>query len=682
MTVDDDTHRSIARSSRSEENYAGGARATRRYSRARRRRACARARIARADRTMGACASVCETTRRTSMSGWDMRRAVLNSEFDWRGVDARMREGAKGLGKDMEISIEGAMAFLTSTQGMTREEAEAVIATCGETRDGALRMETFARRALTSEANFPFAHSEVDEASMMDELSHYFVNSSHNTYLDGGQLFSRSTSSAIAWALDRGCRVIELDCYDGGKKGPIITHGGTAVRPMLFKDAIAVIDARAHVASEYPVIVTLENHASRETRAVMAKIIRETFGDKLWTPPAKSESPDSFVLERWPSPAELKGKVIIRDKVKHKQDDTNNASFRVGKVLTAISSKGKSLRKINGHGPSVGLSTANLDGHAPAPSIEDSEGDSDDEDAEDVAEDVKALVSVRNMKFASFTSAKSLGSKFSCSWSENKVKKQVENSSQKELIEFTKEHLLRTYPGGQRIMSNNYDPSDAWSMGASLVALNFQAQDRYVWVNQAKFAVNGGCGYVRKPKYLISPSLRRPTTPRILRVHVFCGMGWENFQDADFMSAPDTFIKINLFGCVADRLSSTAGTKPLRTSVYSKARTGPKAQPVWNEHFDLQIREPELTVMQIQAMDKDGTRDEFLAHYDVALSALREGVRIVPMLSRTNEYIHDSKSCAGVLCKFEWLDEKQSREIASSTGAKATGNMTTIAEDA
>ena len=51
------------------------------------------------------------------------------------------------------------------------------------------------------------------------------------------------------------------------------------------------------------------------------------------------------MLDRWPSPAELKGKVIIRDKVKHKQDEVKNASFGVGKVFEAISSRGKSSRE-------------------------------------------------------------------------------------------------------------------------------------------------------------------------------------------------------------------------------------------------------------------------------------------------------------------------------------------------
>ena len=85
----------------------------------------------------------------------------------------------------------------------------------------------------------------------------------------------------------------------------------------------------------------------------------------------------------------------------------------------------------------------------------------------------------------------------------------------------------------------------------------------------------------------------------------------------------------------------------MRTSVYSKARVGPRAQPIWNEHFDLEIREPELTVLQIQAMDKDGARDEFLAHYDVAVSALREGAALYRCSrATTNTYTTASPALA------------------------------------
>lgn len=64
-------------------------------------------------------------------------------------------------------------------------------------------------------------------------------------------------------------------------------------------------------------------------------------------------------------------------------------------------------------------------------------------------------------------------------------------------------YLSRTYPSGTRVNSSNYDPVALWNVGAQMVALNYQSNDRQMTLNSGLFAhFNGGCGYVLKPKHI------------------------------------------------------------------------------------------------------------------------------------------------------------------------------------
>ena len=119
--------------------------------------------------------------------------------------------------------------------------------------------------------------------------------------------------------------IFTVDCWDGGPKydnEPVIYHGirgKTLTSKIFFKDVVKdAILPYAFCKSEFPLILSIENHCSVEYQDQMADCLVNLLGDILYT-----EKVDETRCEL-PSPDELRGKILVKAKKRrtHEQEGT------------------------------------------------------------------------------------------------------------------------------------------------------------------------------------------------------------------------------------------------------------------------------------------------------------------------------------------------------------------------
>ena len=159
-------------------------------------------------------------------------------------------------------------------------------------------------------------------------------------------------------------------------------------KPVTFRDCIKAVAENAFFATEYPAVITIENHCSLEFQEKQAAILRDVLGDKLFIP-LKVKS-DVF----YKSPKELKGKVLIRDK-------------------------------------------------PPKEDAEKAPGSSPEKQKPTMSEALLSLVYIPNVKHKTVTNAFASSSSFG----EEKLLAKA-NKDPRALIEYSRQHLGRVYPKG------------------------------------------------------------------------------------------------------------------------------------------------------------------------------------------------------------------------------------------
>ena len=192
---------------------------------------------------------------------------------------------------------------------------------------------------------------------------------------------------------------MELDCWDGDDGDPVIYHGHTFTTKIPFRQVVDAINKSAFLASSYPVILSIENHCSLQQQARMAWTFQTIFGDKLVTRFLFDvDFTDDPCL---PSPAQLKNRILIKNKKIHAEIIPNPVIHPSS--ASAVSTANPPTRNRSGSRPQSAR-TNSIVSNVSGGSINDEYSDDDVEsDYEDEIPDGKSRFGIKTSDISSIS---------------------------------------------------------------------------------------------------------------------------------------------------------------------------------------------------------------------------------------------------------------------------------------
>ncbi len=544
---------------------------------------------------------------------------------------------------------------------------------------------------LTSTYNLPL--SPTPATFTLDRpLNEYFISSSHNTYLTGIQVAGRSSVEAYISALCKGCRSVEVDCWDGNE-GPVVTHGGTFTSEISFNDVMNTISKYAFVKSQWPLVISLEVHCTPSQQAMMAEIIKSTCGSKLVTEPLDLES------QQLPSPSQLMNRILIKVKLPRADESSTpervvgrqrGASLNSPYTRLALVDNGLVQTSTQTYSPPISprqrpavTSGRNQPSRMRLPSTSEVDVTNSTSESESMAEEgfekkkqsniVRVLgelgVYAGGVKFQGFDAAESKLYNHIYSFMESTFAKHSKTPETKRmLVRHNMRYMMRVYPGWNRISSTNFDPLMYWRRGVQMAALNWQTYDLGMQLNDAMFAAGTDVsGYVLKPSNLREITMLPAGEGHTKRERKIVQFSIDVISAQQLMrprSLPhnrtmDPYVEVELYHADdktkgSKGVSATSGSEPdhsgssgigtpcrLRTQIVHENGFN----PVFNKQFqfDLTTKYPDLVFVRFTVRasrdghSQDNTNAPPLAVYTAKLCSLKQGYRTLPLMDNNGD---------------------------------------------
>uniref|UniRef100_A0A8C7FJ99 Phosphoinositide phospholipase C n=1 Tax=Oncorhynchus kisutch TaxID=8019 RepID=A0A8C7FJ99_ONCKI len=439
---------------------------------------------------------------------------------------------------------------------------------------------------------------------MSQPLSHYFICSSHNTYLMDDQLRGQSSQEAYIQALKRGCRCVEVDCWDGPNGEPVVYHGHTFTSKILFRDVITTLAEYAFKVSEFPVILSLENHCSMEQQRVMAQLLDTILGDTLLRAPL-----DRLVPQELPSPQDLKGKVLLKAK---KIGGVEESETLTDEVTDEVSDEDEADPK------SLSAEALRLN----------------DKFSRELSD---LVVYCKSVHFHSFEYSRQHSKCYEMSsFSESKARKLAKDTGA-EFVRHNSRQLSRVYPSGMRTDSSNYNPQELWNVGCQIVALNFQTAGPEMDLNDGLFSQNGCCGYVLKPDFMRNDDSFDPERPQDRNGYTSLRLSIQVQKQLSVISGQqlpkvnhkegsivDPLVRVEIYGVFQDQAKQE--TSYIDNNGFN---------PLWNETLNFIVHVPELALVRFVVEDYDkSSRNDFMGQFTVPFTCIQPGYRHIHLLSK------------------------------------------------